>query len=103
MSGSTRRPAVNARLRPLMVTPGILSITWQAARRRPDIVTASSRRLGGQASGGREGVQAVAGEFAGCDVEPNGAGKTNLGLDTCFALYPWPSVTSPARPWNAPS
>ena len=30
--------------------------------------------LGGQAACGREGVQAVAGEFAGCDVGPDSTG-----------------------------
>ena len=40
-----------------------------------------------------------AGQVTG-SVGPNGAGKTNLGLGASFAVYLWPSATSPPRPWK---
>src|SRR5439155_15264074 len=50
-------------------------------------------RLGGKAPGGGEGVQAVAGELAGCDVGPDlaglGAGGEQAG-DQVLELMPGP-------------
>ena len=50
-------------------------------------------RLGGQASGGGQGVQALAGEFAGCDVGPDGislGGRREQVGDHVLELLPRP-------------
>ena len=64
-----------------MVTLGIplLPGRLRAKSRHGDGQEPAHGRLGGQAPGAGQGVQVVAGEFAGCDVGPDGAGRGGRG------------------------